>query len=271
MFHQRRNIFFSIRAPNFKKPSNQVSTNIYFSRRTSTSTQPSTSTSPSQSLLRNPLQWYARKLDTHPLTTKCLSSGIIAGSGDVLCQYLSRRKKVATPTTNPSTQTTLPETDTQQYDLIRSLRFFVLGSCLVAPTVHVWYGFLMTRIPGNNLAAVAKRLFFDQGLFAPFFLPTFVSCLTVLEHISPNDDNNEGYVTIEEKHAYHGDLASHLKLRMMNDVPEATVVGWTIWVPSMAFMFSFVPSKFQVLFSNGVGFVWNAYLSWRTHEGEESK
>jgi hypothetical protein len=47
------------------------------------------------------------------------------------------------------------------------------------------------------------------------------------------------------------------------------VVGWSIWIPSMAFMFAFVPGKFQVLFSNGVGFVWNSYLSWRTHEGEK--
>jgi hypothetical protein len=34
----------------------------------------------------------------------------------------------------------------------------------------------------------------------------------------------------------------------------------------MAYMFAYVPGKYQVLFSNSVGFVWNVYLSWRTHQ-----
>lgn len=116
----------------------------------------------------------------------------------------------------------------------------------------------MTRLPGTSVKSIAKRLFCDQGLFAPVFLPTFVSCLTVLEHISGKDtDINENVI----------DFGTHLKTRLYES-PEAIVVGWKIWVPSMAVMFALVPSKYQVLYSNIVGFVWNAYLSWKTHEGE---
>lgn len=191
--------------------------------------------------LRNPLYWYVQKLDTHPFTTKIITSGMISGSGDLLCQYLNES-----------------DSNVRNYDWRRSLRFGILGSFLVAPTVHVWYGFLMTRLPGTSVKSIAKRLFCDQGLFAPVFLPTFVSCLTVLEHISGKDtDINENVI----------DFGTHLKTRLYES-PEAIVVGWKIWVPSMAVMFALVPSKYQVLYSNIVGFVWNAYLSWKTHEGE---
>lgn len=64
------------------------------------------------------------------------------------------------------------------------------------------------------------------------------------------------------------DLYSRLQTRLVNDIPELLIVNWSVWIPSMAFMFAFVPNKFQVLFSNCIGFGWNAYLSWRTHEGE---
>jgi len=126
--------------------------------------------------------------------------------------------------------------------------------------------------------AIAKRLFCDQGLFAPLFLPTFLSCLTILEHVTPdygsdrndNDNNNTHMMGDSSDNNNNSDLFSRITTRLRNDVPDALVVGWSMWIPSMGFMFAVIPGKFQVLFSNGVGFVWNAYLSWRTHEGEEA-
>ena len=188
------------------------------------------------SFLGNPMQWYAGKLDTHPVVTKCVTSGIISGAGDLLCQYLNKLD------------------NSFSYDWVRSLRFAILGSCLVAPTVHVWYGFLMTRIPGTSVKTIGKRLFCDQGLFAPLFTPTFISCLTILEHVSSVSTSSDSF-------------SSHFKERL-RDSPEAIVMGWKIWVPSMGVMFAIVPNKYQVLYSNCVGFIWNAYLSWKTHEGE---
>jgi len=259
--------------------------------------QPSSSSSSSSSLpsiLHSPLQWYIHKLDTHPLMTKGITSGLISGSGDLLCQYIISSKKekeeegeggnkrhntntTATATTNHDTTNNDNDDEPQSFDWLRTARFTILGSFLVAPVVHVWYGHLMRSIPGGGVSSVAKRLFCDQGLFAPIFTATFISCLTVLEHVIPDENENDGdgggggddTNAMSAVHNHHGDVYTHLTTRLRNDLPEALVVGWSMWVPSMAFMFAFVPGKFQVLFSNGVGFVWNAYLSWRTHEGEE--
>lgn len=219
------------------------------------------SSSPSPSILRNPLQWYGHVLDTHPISTKCISSGLISGSGDILCQSIIAKKK------KEGQQQQSLSTD-HEFDWIRTFRFTILGSFLVAPTVHCWYGLLMRRIPGSSISDIAKRLFCDQGLFAPIFTPAFISTLTVLEHLWDQNNYKEHGVKNDDSNN-HPDLISHMKDRLYNDVPDAILVGWSMWIPSMAVMFAFVPSKFQVLYSNCVGFVWNAYLSWRTHEGEE--
>jgi hypothetical protein len=41
----------------------------------------------------NPIEWYAAKLETHPLLTKAITSGVIAASGDMTCQYLIYTKQ----------------------------------------------------------------------------------------------------------------------------------------------------------------------------------
>lgn len=223
-------------------------------------------------------------LDAHPLATKAVSSGLIAGSGDLLCQYLLKRKRRGEITKEHATtdgteggdaqidaHSDVHSAPSQGYDWIRTLRFVTLGSVLVAPSIHAWYGFLMTRIPGTGPRAVMTRLVCDQGFFSPLFLPTFISCLTVLERLSPDHDgggNNDGEgATPYNKHEEE-DLYTHLSTRLINDVPDIMLVNWSVWIPGMAVMFAFVPSKFQVLYSNCIGFAWNAYLSWRTHEGE---
>ena len=193
-----------------------------------------------RNIIRHSFKWYGKKLDTDPLLTKSITSGVIAASGDALCQILSYNDMQST-----------------RFDWIRTTRFAILGSFLVAPTMHTWYGVLMTRIPGKSIKAIGLRLFCDQALFAPLFTPTFISCLTILEHLSEKSVADGG----------NKQFAPHLEKRI-RDSPEAIYMGWKIWVPSMAVMFSVVPSKYQVLYSNCVGFVWNGYLSWKTHEGE---
>jgi hypothetical protein len=263
----------------------------------------------------NPLRWYAAMLDMHPLTTKCVTSGLIAGSGDALCQYLNprtedhdvddassssslssgddERRTTTTVTTvenalmSHSNEKRDDDDDDDDYDDLgygpydwkRTARFATLGSFLVAPTVHVWYGYLASRMPGSGPYSVIRRLAMDQGIFAPIFLPVFLSCLTVLEHVSiaskrDEDDERGGMHSskVDENREDNNDGGESLRhevlSRLRNDVPDALLVGWSIWIPAMAFMFACVPSKFQVLYSNVIGFVWNSYLSWKTHEGE---
>ena len=182
--------------------------------------------------LSSPVQWYAKKLENNPLTTKCITSGIISGSGDLICQYIMYKKQ---------NQHKLTKFDP---DWIRTGRFTLLGFGLVAPIVHHWYGFLTRKIPGQSTKKVITRLFCDQVLFAPPFVTTFMSSLMLLE----------------------GKDAKEISPFLKRDLVDVVVTNWSLWVPAMYLNFKFIPVQWQVLFSNCVGLVWNIFLSWTTQE-----
>ncbi|RHY25935.1 hypothetical protein DYB32_008004 [Aphanomyces invadans] len=107
-------------------------------------------------------QKYKHYLETYPLTTKCLTSAGIAGTGDVLCQAAFESKP---------------------FNVQRFATFTALGGVFIAPTLHVWYGFLNRVVSGTAVTAVATRLVLDQFVFAPTFLASFFGVLLV---VSPN-------------------------------------------------------------------------------------
>ena len=176
------------------------------------------------------LSWegYNVFLVKHPLPTKALTSGVICGSGDAACQLIDRGES----------------TLHSNFDPTRTMRFTFLGTFLLAPVLHVWYGRLGIWIPGSKFAPVLKRLALDQLIFAPVFIPTFMSSLLILE----NGTNCTPELVID---------------RLRISWHSALFANWMIWVPANLVNFKFVPGTFQVLFANCVGFVWNAVLSFQ--------
>eukprot|EP00535_Pseudo-nitzschia_heimii_P002694 CAMPEP_0197181374 /NCGR_PEP_ID=MMETSP1423-20130617/5686_1 /TAXON_ID=476441 /ORGANISM="Pseudo-nitzschia heimii, Strain UNC1101" /LENGTH=224 /DNA_ID=CAMNT_0042631615 /DNA_START=31 /DNA_END=702 /DNA_ORIENTATION=+ len=169
--------------------------------------------------------WYSKKLDESPLTTKIVSSALIAAAGDVICQALenslgsddnmettdgdvtickeeeTKESSVESPTEQISEKNTLQQRNYKvskksmvvsndiDIDWYRTGRFFLIGAFWVAPATHLWYGFLSTRlVPGAATPMrVAKRLFLDQFGAAPVFAPTFMGLLWLLEGKSPSE------------------------------------------------------------------------------------
>lgn len=190
------------------------------------------------------LSWYTTKLDTHPLLTKGISSGIIAGLGDLICQTLIRNHHKAPQNGNTH------ETAVQTWDVIRTLRFTLLGAVLVAPCVHLWYSFLAKRsIP------LIHRVVLDQLLFSPVFLMAWLTSLWTLEGFDPELGTSRSKNT---------DHRPDFLPRLLQTVPGLVVANWALWVPAQAINFGIVPLQFQVLFSNVVALLWNCYLSYCT-------
>lgn len=193
--------------------------------------------------------WYVEKLESHPITTKCVTSGIISGSGDIIGQYIVHKHQQEEE--QESTLLTKGDShredggDSFTLDWKRTGRFAFLGFALIAPAVHNWYGLLLSSIPGQTTKSVLKRLFCDQILFAPLFLSTFMTSLMALE----------------------GKDLSNAPRVLERDLPSIIVSNWTLWIPAMFVNFKFVPLQWQVLCSNCVGLVWNIYLSWKTQVG----
>jgi len=135
-------------------------------------------------------------------------------------------------------------------DWYRTGRFFLIGAFFVAPATHVWYGFLSTRlIPGKaSPKRIVQRLFIDQFGAAPLFCNTFMGLLWLLE----------------------GKKSSVVRTELFEAAPKLIVSNWKLWIPAMGVMFSVVPLKFQVLYSNVVGLIWTVYLSYASTRLQKS-
>ncbi|GBG30321.1 Protein SYM1 [Hondaea fermentalgiana] len=199
---------------------------------------------------------YDGALRRRPVLVKCLTSGAIAGAGDLVAQLvldpapvLKEGNSTASATTSetgrdePATldgKANLASKEAHtSLDLARLARFSLLGGVLVGPTLHVWYGYLGTRIAGRSLAATIKRVVLDQAVFTPLFLPVFLTCLGALEGKSI-------------RHTLEG----------VRSIWAPTVVyNWAWWTPVQLANFGVVPAQYQVLVSNAAGVVWNSYLS----------
>eukprot|EP00050_Salpingoeca_kvevrii_P008597 m.303859 g.303859 ORF g.303859 m.303859 type:complete len:215 (+) comp16282_c0_seq1:233-877(+) len=159
---------------------------------------------------------YLAHLEARPLLVKCLTSGAISLGGDALCQLAIERK---------------------DWDTARFAQFGLLGAILVAPTLHVWYGFL-----GRATTSSLLRLAADQLVFAPVFVVVFFGALLA-----------------------SSGRADELPAMLRRDWADTVRANWVIWIPAQFVNFRFVPGHLQVLFSNLVGLAWNVYLSWKTH------
>jgi hypothetical protein len=155
------------------------------------------------------LSWYSNKLDTHPLLTKGVSSGIIAGSGDFLCQllFIDRRNVVKDEHGESKGKSASTSSLLANWDAARTGRFALLGAFLVAPVIHYWYNALSMRLlPGAaTVSNVMKRVALDQFIFSPLFLQAWLSALWTLEGETPLDT---------------------IPSRMIEATPEIMVANW---------------------------------------------
>lgn len=98
-----------------------------------------------------------------------VTSGLIAGGGDALCQFLvgmmekSKGGGVVAAVVVP-------------YDIWRTARFTLLGTVVVAPSVHAWYTVLNRVVSGVTVTAVVRRVAADQLVFSPVFLSVRLDC-----------------------------------------------------------------------------------------------
>jgi len=124
--------------------------------------------------------------------TKALTSAVIVGLGDVACQALLEGRSLQGGSCATTTETAERKGThrggeggeggvcAKPFDYARLGNITLLGAVLVAPVLHVWYGFLGRKLPGTSIWPVVGRVVFDQALFAPTFIAIFFLALAVL-------------------------------------------------------------------------------------------
>ena len=211
---------------------------MFCTKRATESTSSSTASTTSSSS-GGFFSFYSRCLEESPILTKCITSGILSFAADMVCQIQfpdPQQQQIGKKSTDKSIWY-------EQVDFWRVVKFTTLGACFTGPILHFWYGFLARRLPGASLGNAIQRLALDQLVFAPCFVPSFFAAIMLL------------------------DGKPHLiKQKLAAEWFPTMLTNYTVWVPAMFVNFLFVPPLYQVLFSNGVGFGWNIYISYVSYK-----
>ena len=210
------------------------------------------------------MEWYSHQLDVNPIPTKCITCGLIAGTGDFMCQSLtapSDRDNESVHDRRINTES--PLSLFSWWDPLRTARFVCVGIVYVGPTTHVWFNWLARTFPGSHPAQVAKRVVIDQALFSPVFMAVWLPVMWTLESFS---ESIQGKRTAPESSPISISLFAK---RLQQELFPVVVANWILWIPAQAINFRFVPIKFQVLFSNVVDLLWNAYLSFYNSSSQQ--
>jgi len=189
--------------------------------------------------------WYSKKLDTHPISTKCVSAALVSSVGSVLAQVISHRQDEQEHANDKNKK---GRQEPFEIDYEKVSRFVFLNIVYVAPVLHHWYEFVNRALPGRSFYRVLQRTFCDEFLFSPVYIPVLLGMLWKLE----------------------GKTNDNIVKMIKNELPFIIVTEWAMWVPTMIVTFRYVPVKFQVLVVNVVGVVWNTFLAHAANNAHSS-
>jgi hypothetical protein len=160
---------------------------------------------------------YQRCLETRPILTKVLTSGVLSGFGAVAADIVTNPR-------NPA------------IDVRRAARFALAGAFVTAPACHVWWGFLGRRFGAGGFRNGVVKTALDTALFAPPWQLCFIVGVYALE-AAP-------LVGTSASQQLEVGTPLERTLPMMPGVMKDYVF---IWVPVQLINFTFVPVPFQVL------------------------
>jgi protein Mpv17 len=174
-------------------------------------------------LARNAFNWYASKLDAHPVKTQGLTSGFLFFIGDITAQRYEHRLDKSKG---------IDTSDRPYLALTRLAACTSFGLFVLGPFGHHWYARL--DVVTNRLYAprslknVALKVLLDTAIFNPIFLVVFFTSVSLLEGLTVHDIGRKLY----------------------RDFVPSYAVDCSVWPPIQTINFRFVPVKFQLLVVN---------------------
>ncbi|GAX84929.1 hypothetical protein CEUSTIGMA_g12350.t1 [Chlamydomonas eustigma] len=159
-----------------------------------------------------------------PVLKAAVISSTVMSAGDILCQKIQKRSAMAV------------------VDLNRTSRFALVGLTMHGPFFYHGYRWLdtftTTTGPPSLKGALLKTSIGQVTLF-PAYLGGALIALSLLE----------------------GKRTSEAVAKLQDTFLSTYVAGSFFWPVANTLNFMFMPPTRRVLFANGAGLIWNAYLS----------
>lgn len=154
-----------------------------FSRGRSSTTAGSSSP---RSCFHSLFDWYSKKLDTHPILTKCITAGVISSLGNILAQGITHQQNEQQQGSQSDRGIGMQQ-KAFEVDFAQMGRFTLLNVTFVAPVLHHWYQFINRTVPGRSFNRVLQRTFYDEFVFSPVYVTAFLGMLWKLEGATNQD------------------------------------------------------------------------------------
>ncbi|KAH6773102.1 Peroxisomal membrane 22 kDa family protein [Perilla frutescens var. hirtella] len=164
--------------------------------------------------------WYLRTIKTHPIATKSATTALIYTAADITSQTMVG--------------------ETQQYELVRTLRMAGYGMVILGPSLHYWYNFMSRVLPNRDLFSTLKKIGLGQTLYGPAMTVVFFSVNAALQ----------------------GESASEIAARLRRDLLPTMIKGIMYWPVCDFLTFKFIPVHLQPLVVNSFSYVWTVYITY---------
>jgi len=143
-------------------------------------------------MLRSLCQSYTNYIIQRPLFGRCLTTGVLVGFGDFLCQTLVEEKSILKTS----------QENYKPFDWNRYFRSNILGFCFIAPNLYFWYNKIFPKILSRKfferLNPYRRNLMgaaLDQSTFSFYIISNYLFWVNMLEYRDRNRAfNNEGKI-----------------------------------------------------------------------------
>uniref|UniRef100_A0A0K0EJ29 Mitochondrial inner membrane protein Mpv17 n=1 Tax=Strongyloides stercoralis TaxID=6248 RepID=A0A0K0EJ29_STRER len=134
----------------------------------------------------------------------------------------------------------------KDFDVSRSIRFFVVPCFYIAPILSKYFP-LLAKMPGTTKMRPLYMVLFDQTMFSPFFSSSVIMSFRL----------TEGFTLSES--------FDSLKKEFW-DIYKTSLKFWPI---VQLANFYFVPIHFRVFLTQVAALIWNVFLSFKLNKDEE--
>jgi len=195
------------------------------------------------------MSWYMMRLDSAPLITKSITSGVLGICGDYLAQWFEFKLGSRVPTTQSFTWKDVLRIH-RTYDLRRGLAILADGLIISGPLMHFGYNFFEILVPTNGAhrgAAAMAHVVADSIILDSIFVGSAFIMTGLME----------GYR-----------LQKDIWPQIQADYVPTLRASWAtslILMPLEFVCFRFLPLTFRTLAMNVTDIVWDTVISFMAH------
>ncbi|CAM6099323.1 unnamed protein product [Calypogeia fissa] len=166
---------------------------------------------------------YLDLLQEYPLRTKMITSGVLAGTSDLVSQKIA---------------------GTKTFDYRRAVLMMLYGLIYAGPFGHYWHKLMDSIFAGSkkDSTTIVKKV--------------------VVEQLTSNPWNNFFYMSYLGM-VLEGRTWTSLKSKLQSEFPGVQLNSWRFWPIVGLINYKYIPLNLRVLFANLAAVCWANFVKWR--------